>query len=63
MGIFSVEYLMFDVKSVIFLIEGTFTRILFDVQDGETFWNEMTCRVSAKPWFIYRYKISYDKLA
>ena len=45
-----------DMKSVIFFNEGTFTRI-----SSMQFRNEMTFRVSAKPWFIYRIKVLYDK--
>ena len=40
-------------KNVTFWIEGTFT-LSSSVQKYQYFLNEMTCRVSVKPWLIYR---------
>ena len=56
----SVEYLSLLWKVLFFLNEGTFTRIS-SVQDKRDILNEMTCRVSANPWIIYRIKMLYAR--
>ena len=50
MGKVSVVYFLVMWKN-----EGKFTRNSL-CKTNETCWNEITCAVSGKPWFIYRIK-------
>ena len=60
MGNVSVEYLILVWKALFKMRVPTLGFSL--CKTNETFWNEMTCRVSAKPWFIYRIKIVYARV-
>ena len=57
----SVEYLIIMWKVLIFEIRVPLLGFrLF--KKNETFWNETTCSISTKPWFIYRIQNVYDRV-
>ena len=59
MGNVSVEYLILLWKVLFFEMRVPLLGFRL-CKTNETFWNEMTWRVSANAWFIYRIKMLYD---
>ena len=60
MGNVSVEYLILILSVLLFEMRVPLLGVRL-CKTNETFLIEITCMVSAKPWFIYRIKLLYDR--